>query len=208
MPERLSLLESDAPPPLFSPEAISAPRGKTLVGYALFLANFPEPEPAQRMASVAVDLGSRHGLLGSLHPPERLQITLHVLAYFRHAIAQANIDAVKAASASVTCPPLPIVFDRVMSFTNNNAFVLRCDARSDAAVARLRQSLAVALRNAGLQPEPSRTPHMTMLYDRHHIAEHAIEPISWTATRFALIVSHVGLGHHQFIDQWALASRT
>ena len=80
--------------------------------------------------------------------------------------------------------------------------------RSDAAVARLRQSLAVALRNAGLQSEPSRTPHMTMLYDRRHIAEHAIEPIPWTATRFALIVSHVGLAHHQLIDQWVLAGRT
>ncbi|MDP3820179.1 MAG: hypothetical protein Q8R33_01775 [Burkholderiales bacterium] len=46
---------------------------------------------------------------------------------------------------------------------------------------------------------------MTMLYDRHHITQHVTEPICWTATRFALILSHVGIGHHQRIAQWALA---
>lgn len=46
-------------------------------------------------------------------------------------------------------------------------------------------------------PEPSRTPHMTLLYDSQAIAEVRIEPICWKATRFALILSLVGLGHHQ-----------
>jgi 2'-5' RNA ligase len=84
---------------------------------------------------------------------------------------------------------------------------LRCNPDGDAAIARLRQSLAVALRRTGLHPDASRTPHMTMLYDPRHVAQHAIEPICWTATRFALILSHVGLGHHQWVAEWPLDTR-
>ena len=50
---------------------------------------------------------------------------------------------------------------------------------------------------------------MTLMYDdKHHSAEHPIEPIHWTATHFALILSHVGLGHHQRIAEWALTDRS
>ncbi len=115
----------------------------------------------------------------------------------------------QAAADGIACPPLPIVFDRACSFRNladpdNNAFVLRCDARSDATVARLRQTLALALRRSGLHPKPSSTPHMTMLYDQQVIPEHPIEPICWTATRFALILSHRGLRHHEWLGHWQL----
>lgn len=119
------------------------------------------------------------------------------------------MDASIAACASVMCRPLPVVFDRVGSFSNhnrsdNNAFELRCDADTDAAIVRLQQSLKVALRRSGLRPKPSTTPHMTLLCDRLVVPEHPITPIRWTATQFALILSHVGIGHHQRIAQWEL----
>ena len=206
MHKQLSLPELDTMAPPFRPDAISAQGGK-LLGYTLFLAIFPPLAAAQRLAQVAADLGSQHGLVGTRLPPGRLHITLHKIAGFLDTIPQAVVDAARAAAASVVCPPLPIVFDRALSFTDSDAFVLRCNASSDAAVARLRQSLALALRRVGLHPDPSRTPHMTMLYDRRHIAEHPIQPICWTATHFALILSHVGIGHHQWIDRWTLADR-
>ena len=71
-----------------------------------------------------------------------------------------------------TPPPFrPDVVDsrrgRPTSYTLvGDAFVPRCDAGSDAAIARLRQSLALAL-----------------------------------------IVSHVGIGHHQSIAEWTFADR-
>jgi 2'-5' RNA ligase len=138
-------------------------------------------------------------------PPERLHITLHTIDGVVDTIPQAVVDAATAAAASVISPPLQITFDHVLSFADSQAFVLRCTPDSDAAIARLRQSLALSLRRAGLRPKPSDTAHMTMLYDHHHIPPHAITPICWTATRFALILSHVGLGHHQWIAQWPLA---
>jgi 2'-5' RNA ligase len=204
MPEQLSLPGLDATVPLFRPDAIPN-RGGKLQGYTLFLAIFPQSEDAYRLAQAAADLRSRHALKGMRLRPERLHITLHAVAGFIDAIPQAVVDAAIAASSRVICPPLPIVFDHVLSFADSNAFVLRCNPGSDAAIARLRQSLALTLRQAGLHPEPSGTPHMTMLYDPRHISQHVVEPICWTATRFALILSHVGLGHHQRIADWALA---
>lgn len=204
MPEQLSLPGLDATAPPFRPDAV-ATRGGKLQGYTLFLAIFPQSEDAGRLARAAAELRNQHELNGTPLSPGRLHITLHAIADFIDTIPQAVVDAAIAASARVVCPPLPIVFDHVLSFTDNNAYVLRCNPGSDTAIARLRQSLALALRRAGLRPEPSRTPHMTMLYDPRHISQHAIEPICWTATRFALILSHVGIGHHQWIAQWALA---
>ena len=204
MPEQLSLPGLDATARLFRPDTIPT-RGGKLRGYTLFLAIFPESGDAHRLARTAADLRSQHELDGTPLPPGRLHITLHAIAGFIDTIPQAVVDAAIAASARVVCPPLHIVFDHVLSFTDSNAFVLRCSPGSDAPIARLRQSLALALRRAGLHPKPSATPHMTMLYDPRHLSRHAIEPICWTATRFALILSHVGIHHHQWIAQWALA---
>jgi 2'-5' RNA ligase len=45
---------------------------------------------------------------------------------------------------------------------------------------------------------------MTMLHDRRIVAEHAIEPIRWTATEFVLVLSHVGWTHHEWLRRWPL----
>ncbi len=206
MPAQLSLPGLDETAPPFRPDAIRA-TGRNLLGYTLFLAILPQPEDARRFAQATADLRSRHQLNGTPLTYERLHITLHAIAGFVDTIPQAVVDAAIAASARVVCPPLPIVFDRVQSFADSNAFVFRCDPGSDAAVARLRHSLALTLRRAGLHPEPSCTPHMTLLYDSQHVIQQEIERICWTATRFALILSHVGIGHHQRIAEWRLADR-
>lgn len=202
-PAQPSLPGLDATAPPFKPDAIRVPDRRPQ-RYTLFLAILPEPEDADRLARAATDLRSRHELHGTPLAPERMHITLHALPSFIDTLPQAVVDDAIAASAGVACPRLALVFDHVLSFDGSDAFVLRCDTASDAAVARLRRSLATALRRPGLRPVASSTPHMTMLYDSRRIARHAIEPIRWTAKRFALIVSHVGIGHHQRIAEWAL----
>jgi 2'-5' RNA ligase len=205
MAEQLGLPGLDARGALFEPKVIDI-QGGSLLGYTLLLAIFPLPAHAQRIAAAAADLRCHHGLNGTLLRPERLHITLLVIAGVSVAMPRAVVDAVVAAASavSVACPPLNIVFDYVLSFPASQAFVLRCSADSDAAVARLRRPLAAALRRFGLRPEASGTPHMTMLYDSRRVAAHAVEPIRWTATRFALVLSHVGAGHHEWIAQWGL----
>lgn len=198
-----SLPGFDAVVPPFKPDTVNTRGGKPQ-GYTLFLAIFPAPSDAQRLALTATSLRHQHGLGGTPLSAERMHITLQAIASYRETIPQAEVDAARAAAASVVCPPLHIVFDHVLTFPGSNAFVLRSNADSDAAIARLRQPLQRALQRAGLHPEQSSTPRMTMLRDPHRVAEHPIPPVAWTATRFALILSHVGFTHHQWIEQWAL----
>jgi RNA 2',3'-cyclic 3'-phosphodiesterase len=169
------------------------------------LAIFPRFEDARRLARAAADLHSQHDLDGPLLSPGRLHITLHAIAGLSDNMPQAVVDAAIAASSRVVSPSLPIVFDHVLSFTDSNAFVLRCNP------AAMQPSRDCANRWHWLcseqvfTPKPSDTPHMTMLYDPRHISQHAIELICWTATGFALILSHVGIHHHQWISRWGLA---
>jgi RNA 2',3'-cyclic 3'-phosphodiesterase len=76
--------------------------------------------------------------------------------------------------------------------------------RDTAAVSQLGQALGLALKRAGLLSQPSGKPHMTMLYDERVIAEHAIEPIRWTASEFVLVLSHLGKTRHDWLARWPL----
>jgi hypothetical protein len=111
MSVQLSLPGLDATAPPFRPDAIRADGGKPLK-YTLFLAIFPRPEDAYRIAQAAADLRSQHGLAGTQLSSGRLHITLHAIAAFIDTIPQAAVDAAIAAASRVVCPPLPVVFER------------------------------------------------------------------------------------------------
>lgn len=193
------------PPAWFEPAVIRPGYGGPRA-YKLFLAIFPDADVLRSLAPITADLCEQSGLdTKRVVRPDRLHITLHTIGDYIDQIPLEEVDASLAAANGVVCPPLPIVFDHALSFHRSNAYVLRCDARSDATIARLRRPLTRSLKNVGLKPTPSETPHMTMQYSANRIvAEHPIPPVAWTATRFALILSHVGLTHHQWISQWSL----
>ena len=192
------------PEGLFALDDVEHARGRGWA-YQLFFAVFPEPADAQRLARLVSTLRARHGLRGQPLRTERLHVTLHTVAGYRTPeVPQAVVDAACAAAGGVSGAAMPVVFDRALSFPSSQAYVLRSDAASARGIARLRQELGQALRRAGLRPRPSDTPHMTMLYDPGLVSEHAIEPVHWTATRYALVLSHVGATHHQWIAQWPL----
>jgi RNA 2',3'-cyclic 3'-phosphodiesterase len=203
MPEQLSLAGLEATAEFFRPDIIRRRHGEPL-GFKLFFGLFLPPVDAPRVAQVACALCTQHGLFGTPLAADRMHVTLNVVGDFRNTIPMAVVNAARMAAASVVCPPLRIVFDRVLSFQPNNAFVLRCESSSDAAIARLRQTLAQAMRRVGLHPAPSRTPHMTLLYAADQITEQRVEPIQWTAAEFALVLSHTGQAYHQWIDRWTL----
>lgn len=124
-------------------------------------------------------------------------------------IPQAVVDGAVAALGGMRCPSIPIVFDRANCVGRGGereqaACVWRCDAATASAVAQLRRLLAVRLRRVDLRPKPSSNPHMTMLYDSRVVPEHSIDPLRWTATRFALILSHQGCTHHEWLGEWPL----
>ncbi len=165
MADQMSLFGRDATPALFEPEVIRGRPGR-LSGYNLFLAIVPLLADAERFTLAGAELRKRHRLQGSCLRTRNLHMSLHAIAGYGLAtpIPRAIVDAALAAAAGVACPPPPIAFDRARSFgkpdaARGNAFVLRCDALSEAAAVRLRQALAVALRRSGLSP--SRPPPRT-----------------------------------------------
>jgi RNA 2',3'-cyclic 3'-phosphodiesterase len=193
---QLSLPGFDAPPP---------PSG-TRPTHRLFVALFPQAHDAARIAEPIDALRQHHGLDGQRIHTDRLHVTLLSLGDYAGAVPQVLIDAAVAAAATVVHPPMDIVFDRALSFASrkagNSAFVL-C-GRDTAAVSQLGQALGLALKRAGLLSQPSGKPHMTMLYDERVIAEHAIEPIRWTASEFVLVLSHLGKTRHDWLARWPL----
>ncbi|TAK82644.1 MAG: hypothetical protein EPO09_21520 [Aquabacterium sp.] len=203
MPQQLSLPGLQAWPECFDLDPPAQPGMPQR--YKLFFGLFLPQDQAQRLADGVDALRLQHGLIGEPIALARLHITLHVVTDLHHTIPLAMVEAARAAARTVDCPPLHIVFDQALSFQPNQAFVLRCDACSDAAIARLRQTLTLALRRVGLRTAPSRTPHMTLLYNARSIPTQHIEPpLRWTAHEFALVLSHTGRTHHQWIDRWPL----
>jgi len=206
--EQTSLFAPDSPDALFYPDAIEDPKGR-LRGYTLFYAIVPEAEDAQRIHLIAEELCSLRGLHGKCLDAARLHITLLAVTHFRQALSRSIIDAALAAGTRTSYPQFSVSMDHALSFANershgNHPFVLGCTAQGDQAIAMLRKSLAMACKGCGLRTDASTTPHMTMLYDRLVIARQPIDAIHWPVTRFALIVSHVGLNHYQWLGQWRL----
>jgi 2'-5' RNA ligase len=190
---------------VFVPDAVDT-GDRRLSDYLLFLAIFPRPDEALRLAGAAENICRVHAMPGTPTRADRLHITLRILGrYADAAIPQIDVDRAVAAASNVVCPELPITFDRVGSLERGgNAFVWHCDAASRVAFARLEQALLVRL---GRRPS-NREPHMTLLYNPPRtVASLPIDALQWTATRFALILSHRGLHHHQWIGEWMLGER-
>jgi 2'-5' RNA ligase len=173
----------------------------------LLFALFPGDAEASGFRQTAWDLRDTHHLGGQPLKQRRLHMTLiKVKSYGPDGkIPQDDIDAAVMAASRVSYRSFPIIFNRAVSYPQSHAFVLECDELSNKRIAILRQMLAQHLKAADLPREQTTTPHMTMLYDRHrHFEPHAVPPMAWAATRFALILSHVGLTHHQWIKEWRL----
>lgn len=172
----------------------------------LFTALFPGPAQARLIAAQADRWRRQHGLSAPCLDAARLHVTLQVIGDYAERPARAVIDAATAALAGVDEPAIPTCWDRLHSFPGNGALVLRCDATSDQAIAQLRHAVQQALARRGLAARPSSTPHMTLLYDRHPVAPHPVEALRWTATEIALILSHLGRHHHEWLGRRPLTT--
>jgi 2'-5' RNA ligase len=46
---------------------------------------------------------------------------------------------------------------------------------------------------------------VTLLYDDHLVAEHAVEPVSWVVREFALVHSLIGKTSHIVLGRWSVS---
>lgn len=182
-------------------EPVRPPGHPEPLGYGLFLAGFPELADAAVFCEAGRQLARQHGLRNKVQVPRLAHVTLCSLNH-HDPLDQLRHDAAKAAANGISCPPLPMVFNRARSFVADGAFMLLGDEATNANVARLRRQLMASLRRFGLRPEEVAMPHMTMVYNcGKAVDERPIVPLAWTMRRFALVLSHIGNAHHEYLGE-------
>ena len=171
---------------------------------SLFFAVLPDAEAAGRLSELRTRLAARHRLGGSPVTADRLHVTLRLVGNYAGLPASA-VEAAKLAAGTIAIAPFDIAFSHTASF-GGGAVVLRGGEGTDALVA-LGNAIGVAMMKAGLKSPSaqSRTPHMTLLYDRaSSVAEEPAEPLRWTAREFVLVHSRVGFTDHKALARWPL----
>lgn len=176
----------------------------------LFFALFPPTAVAARIDELAQRLRAEFGLKGKALQLGRLHVTLHHLGDYA-GLRQDLVSAAKAAATAVRAQPFEVTFDRVMSFSRkptNRPLVLRGDVGLAELIA-FQQLLGAAMKKTvlGSKAESHFTPHVTLLYDDHEVAEQAVESLSWTVSDFALVHSLIGKTRHTVLGRWSLTGQ-
>lgn len=166
----------------------------------------PDITLALRLYRLALAERAQHQLTDWPIGVDRLHVSLHPLKQDcvwedelieRTCRTVANIEA-----------PFEVTFDTVATFGGHfgqHAMVLR-GGRSNAALDGFWRHLGLALTDTGLGQIGSRafTPHVILLHDHRSVADHAVEPITWTVTEFFLVQSLVGESRHVVQRRWPL----
>jgi len=187
--------------PLAQSKAKTGKSGEVLP-YSLFFSIFPKADDAHAVAELTNTLRLRFGLTGKPLLPHRLHVTLHDLGDYAE-IPQDIVDAAIGAGDSLVADAFEVVFDCALSYPSSGTYVLS-GAEGTRQLTAFRELLGEAMQSQGLRVKRSFTPHMTLMYDRHPVAEHSIEPARWVAYEFVLIRSHKGLGKYDLLGSWPL----
>ncbi len=170
----------------------------------LFFALFPDAATAARIYSLQQDLRVRHGLWGRPLAMDRLHVTLCHLGDYS-SLPRAIVAKAREAAGELSTSPFEVTFDRALTFAGrarNRPFVLRSKTGA-ASVEAFQRKLRAEMTMCGLgRFARPYTPHMTLLYDSADVAEHAIDPVTWTVTGFRLVHGLLGQTRHITLGEW------
>jgi RNA 2',3'-cyclic 3'-phosphodiesterase len=170
----------------------------------LFFALFPDATTAARVYALQQDLRVRHGLWGRPLAMDRLHVTLCHLGDYS-SLPQAIVAKAREAAGELSTSPFEVTFDHAVTFAGrarNRPFVLRSKTGA-ASVEAFQRKLGAEMTMCGLgRFARPYTPHMTLLYDSADVAEHAIDPVTWTVTGFRLVHSLLGQTRHITLGEW------
>lgn len=174
---------------------------------SVFLALTPPDAKLPLIAEHIQSLRQTHGLRGKSLTPSCLHLSLHSLGIY-DGLPLGLVETVNTAMARVAVPPFGVTFESALSFFNKRStkpVVLRAGGDT-AALLELHRVLGAAMTRAGLGRYVMRyfTPHMTLLYDRRIVEEHAIATFGWTVTDVVLVHSLIGRGRHIHLARWPL----
>ncbi len=167
----------------------------------LFFALLPDAETAQRITLFARQICDEHSLGGSLMRPDRLHVTLAIVAE-SHGLWDVDIQRARQAAARVSRSTFDVSFDSVTSF--GRACVLDGGTRLGP-LFELQRALGGSMVESGLDdPRRHFRPHMTLLYGRRLTRAIPAPPITWKAREIVLVHSLVGLTEHRPLGRWPL----
>jgi 2'-5' RNA ligase len=172
----------------------------------LFFAIRPEPEAAERIARLALELRRRHGMSGRPVARGLLHLSLNFVGQGAEKPAQLIARACEAAAA-VRARPFVAALDRVMSFSHPQRRPLVLTGEDGLiGVLNLHSAIHEALAQAGLASglERSLTPHVTLLRDPREAPAAFVAPVSWRVREFLLIDSRRGESRHEVEGRWPL----
>lgn len=202
MSDQFGLFGVDPVPPTTPPTPAVKKARPPRKMHKLFFALKPDAEDAQALARYIRELDRQNSVGGHLLREDRLHITLQVVGEFDET-PEAFVQLMRQVGDAVVANVFDIVFDRAMYFQGARAYVL-AGGEGVQPVRDFHQNLCAEISKVLPFKAPSFTPHMTMSYSGRAVAEHAIEPIRWTARELLLIDSHVGKTYHEVVGRWLL----
>lgn len=177
--------------------------------HGYFLGTLIGHEALKPFARLGARTRRQYELAGRLRPLELLHVTLYYFGRFEGPDERVDrlINMTKEACAAVQYPAFEARFDQVMSFGKGGRkkpIVATGGAGLDALVA-FQEALGHALELGGVAiPKGGFKPHVTLLYDRAEVEQHAVEPIAWTVREFSLIHSNIGESRYDVLASWPL----
>jgi RNA 2',3'-cyclic 3'-phosphodiesterase len=176
--------------------------------HRLFFAILPDPDTALHIERLAQRLRVEHGLKGKPLPTGHFHVTVHFIGIHDTSFERVASWA-QATASTISMPAFDVTFDHAASFhrTARERPVVMLGSDGVVALKEFHGILGTTLARAGFNLKPSSfTPHLTLLYDKHEVAERTIEPVRWTAREFVLIDSRVGRAQHVQLARWPLTA--
>jgi RNA 2',3'-cyclic 3'-phosphodiesterase len=179
--------------------------------HGYFLGTLLGSEALQPFARLGALTRRQYGLTGRLRPLELLHVTLYYFGRFEGPDERVDrlINMTKAACAAMQSPGFEARFDQVMSFGKGDRKkpVVATGGAGVNALVAFQEALGHALELGGVPIRKERfKPHITLLYDRAEVKEHAVEPVAWNVSEFSLIHSNIGESRYDVLATWPLAA--
>jgi 2'-5' RNA ligase len=189
----------------------SAASGSTTQVHRLFFAIRPDAAAATAAAELTRTVCAHRGLASRPLDAERLHVTLHWLQDHAGLPAEVVAAARRAGAVAGGEAAFAVAFDTLESFGDarrGGPLVVSGGAGLEA-LRRFQRCLAAAMVDAGIGNcvRDGFRPHMTLRYDKAHVAPEPVAPIRWTVDELMLVDSLVGRHRHVVLGQWPLQGR-
>ncbi len=175
----------------------------------LFFAVMPDTQAAQKIAALARDLQSAHGLKGNLIDATQLHVSIFLYDHFIN-LSERDVRGAMMLANRIVLESFKARFDIAKGFRSQSRlshqypFVL-CQSQPCYDFINLRQGFTEFFRKHNVTLPDAITPHVTMLYSDTLGPTQPVEPIEWVVEEFVLLRRHIGKHlPYSILGKWPL----